>query len=66
MIGDKVTMQAEEIIEHYGDYLITALTDGNYDKKVAPDPTYLDYFFTLKEGKIVKMIVVLNKKKSVR
>jgi ketosteroid isomerase-like protein len=66
MIGDKVTMQAEEIIEHYGDYLITALTDGNYDKKAAPDPTYLDYFFTLKEGKIVKMIVVLNKEKSIR
>jgi hypothetical protein len=64
MIGDKVTMQPVEISEHYGDYMITALTDGNYDKNLAPDPTYLDYFFTVKKDKIVKMFVIINKEKS--
>jgi hypothetical protein len=64
MIGDKVTMKPDMIVEHYGDYMITALTDGNYDKNLAPDPTYLDYFFTVKDNKILKMFVIINKEKS--
>jgi ketosteroid isomerase-like protein len=64
IIEPKVTFKAYEIIEHYGDFLITALTDGNYDKSKAPDPTYLDYFFTVKDDRIVKMIVIKNKAKS--
>ena len=63
MIEPKVTFEADDIIEHYGDFFITSLTDGNYDKSKSPDPTYLDYFFTVKNGKIVKMIVIKNKEK---
>ena len=64
MIGDQVTMIPDAIVEHYGDFMITALTDGNYDKKLAPDPMYLDYFFTIKDEKIIKMYVIINKEKS--
>jgi hypothetical protein len=66
MIGDKVTFEADQMVEHYGDYMITALTDGNYDKTKAPDPTYLDYFFTVKDDKIVKMLVIKNSAKSAK
>lgn len=66
MIEPKVTFEADEIVEHYGDFLITSLTDGNYDKSKSPDPTYLDYFFTVKNDKIVKMIVIKNKEKSAK
>lgn len=66
MIEPKVTFEADEIIEHYGDFLITSLTDGDYDKSKSPDPTYLDYFFTIKNDKIVKMIVIKNKEKSAK
>src|SRR5579862_5986753 len=65
MIGDKVTMKPDTIVEHYGDYMITSLTDGNYDKKLAPDTLYLDYFFTVKDDKIITMFVILNKEKSI-
>lgn len=66
MIGDRVTFEADEITEHYGEYIITALTDGNYDKSKSPDPTYLDYFFTCRNNEIVKMIVIKNKEKSAK
>ena len=66
IIEPKVTFKADDIIEHYGDFLITSLTDGNYDKSKSPDPTYLDYFFTVKNDKIVKMIVIKNKEKSAK
>ncbi len=65
MIKAKVTFETDEVMEHYGDYMVTALTDGNYDKTKAPDPLYLDYFFILREEKIVRMFVFLNKAKSI-
>lgn len=64
IIAPKVTFEADEIIEHHGDFIITALIDGNYDKSKVPDPLYLDYFFTVRKNLIVKMIVIRNKAKS--
>src|SRR6201996_6105321 len=61
IIDVKVTFETDKIVEHYGDLIITALIDGNYDKSKAPDPTYLDYFFTVKQDKIVKLIITQNK-----
>jgi hypothetical protein len=66
MIGDRVTFQIDEAIEHYGEYFITALTDGNYDKKLSPHPTYLDYFFTLCGNKIVRLLITKNRAKSAK
>jgi len=66
MIADKVTFKINEVVEHYGDYVITALTDGNYDKSKAPDPTYLDYFFSLHNNKIATLIITKNKEKSAK
>jgi ketosteroid isomerase-like protein len=65
MIKAKVTFETGEVMEHHGDYMITALTNGSYDKTKAPDPTYLDYYFSLKKDKIISMFIFLNKKKSV-
>lgn len=66
IIDVKVTFKADEIVEHYGDFIITALIDGNYDKSKVPDPTYLDYFFTVNENRIVKLIITKNKEKSAK
>lgn len=66
IIGDKITFTTDDVIEHYGEYLITSLTDGNYDKSKSPDPTYLDYFFTLRENKIVRLIITKNRAKSAK
>jgi hypothetical protein len=66
IIGDKVTFEIDEVKEHYGDLIITALTDGNYDKTKSPDPTYLDYHFTVKGNKIVKLVILKNKEKSAK
>jgi len=66
IIGVKVTFEPDEIIEHYGDFIITGLINGNYDKSKVPDPTYLDYFFTVSENKIVKLIITKNKEKSAK
>ena len=66
IIGDKVTFEIGDVKEHYGDFIICALTDGNYDKTKSPDPTYLDYFFSVHDDKIVKLIILKNKEKSAK
>jgi ketosteroid isomerase-like protein len=66
IIDVKVTLEADKIVEHYGDFIITALINGNYDKSKVPDPTYLDYFFTVNENQIVKLIITKNKEKSAK
>ncbi|HEY4287439.1 MAG TPA: nuclear transport factor 2 family protein [Puia sp.] len=66
IIGDQVTFTPDQTIEHYGEWVITALTDGKYDKTKAPDPTYLDYFFTVRGNVIVKLIITKNKEKSAK
>lgn len=66
IIDVKITFEPCEIIEHYGDFIITGLINGNYDKSKVPDPTYLDYFFTVKDNKIVKLIITKNKEKSAK
>lgn len=64
LITPKVTFTIYEVLEHYGDYMVTALTDGDYDKTKTPDPLYLDYFFTIKDNKILRMFIYLNAEKS--
>jgi ketosteroid isomerase-like protein len=64
IIGVKVTMKVDTVREHYGDFIVTALIDGNYDKKLAPDPLYLDYHFFLSGNKISTLIIIKNTKKS--
>ena len=64
IIGVKVTVQPDEVVEHYGEFMITMLIDGNYDKSKVPDPLYLDYFFAIRRDKIVTLIITKNKVKS--
>jgi ketosteroid isomerase-like protein len=32
IVGDKVTMDVREVIDHYGDTVVRAVYDGEYDK----------------------------------
>jgi hypothetical protein len=32
LVGDKVTMEVQEVVDHYGDTIVRALYDGTYDK----------------------------------
>ena len=36
MVGDKVTLDVREVVEHYGDTIVWAAYDGEYDKTDLP------------------------------
>jgi len=61
IIGAKVTMEVVRAVDHYGDSIVTAKMDGNYDKTGLPDPLILTFYFTLRGDKITQLIILHNK-----
>jgi hypothetical protein len=60
LVGDRVTMQMREVVEHYGEIVVRAVYDGNYDKTNLPLTLVLSNYFRLHAGKIVSLIIVFN------
>jgi hypothetical protein len=60
IIGDKVTMDPTATSGHYGEVIVHAVMDGEYDKTGLPDPFVLTYYFTVRDDRIVRLIIILN------
>ncbi len=61
IFGAKVTMEVVRAVDHYGDLIVTAKLDGEYDKTGLPEPLLLTFYFTLRGDKITKLIILHNK-----
>ncbi len=59
-IGDRLTMAVREVIDHYGDTIVRARYDGDYDKTGLPDELVLTSYFSVRDGKIVSLIIIFN------
>jgi ketosteroid isomerase-like protein len=55
IFGANVSMEVLRGVEHYGDVILTAKLDGTYD------PLILTFYFALREGGIVRLIILHNK-----
>jgi hypothetical protein len=61
MVGDKVTLDVREVLEHYGDTIVRAAYDGEYDKTNLPDgELIMSNYFSVRDGKIVSLAVIRN------
>ena len=60
MVGDQVTLEVTEVIDHYGDTIVRARYDGQYDRTNLPDELIMTNYFTVRDGKIVSLIVIRN------
>jgi hypothetical protein len=61
IIGDKVTMKVVKVVEHFGDVIVTANVDGDYDKTGLPGPLVLAFHFVVRAGKIARLIILNNR-----
>ena len=59
-VGDRVTMEVREVIDHHGDIIVRAKYDGDYDKTNLPDELIMTSYFALRGGKIVSLAVIFN------
>ena len=60
IIGDRVTMDVREVVDHYGDTIVRARYDGTYDKTNLPDELILSNYFSVRDGKIVSLVIIFN------
>jgi len=60
MVGDKVTLDVREVVDHYGDTIVRAAYDGEYDKTNLPEELIMTNYFSVRDGKIVSFAVIFN------
>jgi hypothetical protein len=60
MVGDHVTMDVREVIDHHGDTIVRARYDGTYDKTNLPDELIMSNYFSVRNNKIVSLAVIFN------
>ena len=72
IIGDRLRLEVRDVAEHYGDYIVTAKIDGQFDKAkfdlfvtnssitvrhgIRPE-VLLFFFFTLQDNRIGQLII---------
>jgi hypothetical protein len=54
-------MNVTKVIKHYGNFIVAANVDGNYDKRGLPDPLVLAFYFTAQSDLIVQLIILRNR-----
>jgi hypothetical protein len=59
-VGDRVTMEVREVVNHYGDVIVRAKYNGDYDTTNLPDELVMSSYFSVRDGKIVSLIVIFN------
>jgi len=60
MTGDQVTIDVTEVIDHHGDTIVRGRYDGTFDKTNLPEELILTNYFTVRDGKVVSLIVIRN------
>ena len=60
MVGDKVTIEVREVLDHYGDTIVRGAYDGEYDKTNLPKELILTNYFSVRDSKIVSLTVIFN------
>jgi hypothetical protein len=59
-VGDHVTMEVREVVDHYGDIIVRAKYDGDYDKTNLPNELIMSSYFAIRDGRIVSLTVIRN------
>ena len=60
MVGDKVSIDVREVLDHPGDTIVRGAYDGEFDKTSLPDEVILSNYFSVRDGKIVSLVVIFN------
>jgi hypothetical protein len=60
MVGDSVTIEVTEVVDHYGDTIVRGRYEGTFDRTNLPDEVILSNYFSVRDGQIVSLIVIFN------
>ena len=60
MVGDKVSIDVREVLDHHGDTIVRGAYDGTFDRTNLPGEIILSNYFGVRDGKIVSLVVIRN------
>jgi hypothetical protein len=60
LVGDRITLETTEVIDHYGETIVRGRYDGLFDRSGLTGDLILTSYFTVRDGKIVSLIVIRN------
>ncbi len=60
LVGDRVTMEIREVLDHHGSTIVRARYDGLFDKSKLPPELILSNYFSVRDGRIASLIIVFN------
>jgi hypothetical protein len=60
VVGAMLTMEVFNAKEHFGDSILTAKVSGDFDKTGLPDPLVLSFIFSVCEGKVARLIILMT------
>jgi hypothetical protein len=60
VVGAMFTMDVLNAKKHFGDSILTAKVSGDFDKTGLPDPIVLSFIFSVREGKVARLIVLMT------
>jgi hypothetical protein len=62
IVGDNIMMDVREVVDHYGDTIVRAAYEGDFDRTNLPDgDVILSNYFSVRDGKIVSLITINNR-----
>lgn len=62
IVGDNITMDVREVLEHHGDTIVRAAYEGDFDRSNLPDgDVILTNCFSVRDGKIVSLVTINNR-----
>jgi hypothetical protein len=60
VVGDKLTIEVREVLDHHGDTILRGAYDGEYDKTNLPKELILTSYFSVRDNKIVSLSIIFN------
>ena len=60
MVGDKISIDVREVLDHRGDMIVRGAYDGTFDRSNLPSDLVLTNYFSVRDGKIVSLVVIRN------
>jgi hypothetical protein len=61
LVAQNLTMEVTTLIEHYGNFIVTANVRGKFDMTGLPDPLVYAFYFTLHGDRVVQLIILRNR-----
>ena len=61
IVGDNINIDVREVIDHHGDTIVRGVYSGSFDRTNLPDELVLTNYFSVRNGKIVSLVVIANR-----